>query len=497
MSHDLNSNSTPAWATPNWRDSNPDASKSRSSSSYELPRDNVGSEQQNIKDEELEEWQDNSDDLPTIPSSGNRQGFHTQRSTKQARELIHSRKFNQTLQKSLEREQQQRDNLERSNHDLQAKLAAAEKQLQEATETNSTFEAKLTAAKAENEELRNLYQEEMRKKTAKIEELHEKENDLKQDLFDANLELETKELLKFHLASEDEKTELKKKLFESDLELENDRFFQGDFLNEEPSVDCKSLQSKLNRANRTIKGLREKIELWRPMVISCYFIRHRFLMSKEDPRDRNVRDCGNRSAHDGNIIVDASFFKDEFFHTKEHREAFQKKYGRGISLFLDRKLDFSVLKKLRVVCGILNLHATMVEYDSFGPHSLDLETDREFLVLYQEFKDKWFRGSRRYNSETLASLEETPEVISLHERMRVKMKSIARLSTERRRPQGLYEPRKQGRDQMNVAIEKEVETDESWAKAGDGENIESGGTTQSGKSMENNEDVEGTVWSVS
>ncbi|CAG8950548.1 hypothetical protein HYFRA_00002756 [Hymenoscyphus fraxineus] len=364
----------------------------------------------------------------------------------QALELRTLRDSYEKLREELADEREQRLDMEQSHEELKAEtvqlrntgdnlqeqLAVTEALVQKLTDTNTSLEETLDTTRLEMEELRKGHQDEkkglykwcqaqLRKKTARIEELYSEDAELKKKLFDLNLQSEYEELSLEDILSEEPPPfadHLDKNKLQEQLEASIRK--------------TKSLEWKLKQAN-------EDIELYKPVIKAQYFIRHRFLTSKDENQSQKTRNEGNRSAHDGNIVVDLVLFIKRYFIPSTHGEAFQARYGRNIKMFLDQKLDLSVLKRMPTVCAIWNFRATMYESKSFTEQSLDPQTDEEFLILFNEFQDNWFKGRQRNDPVTLASLEENAEVVQLHDQMKEKMKRIVSLSTERRRSHGPFE----------------------------------------------------------
>lgn len=160
--------------------------------------------------------------------------------------------------------------LRNSNDELRSNLTNTEAQVQELAKGDSGFEA-----------TRKAYQEEMKKKPAKIEELRAEVKHKNQENFELNSELKLEEYKACHdemnkktVAIEELQTEvkhlkheikhLKQETFELNSELEDEQFSQGGFLNEDPAAataalkecaKCRDLKKILGAVNRKVKNL--------------------------------------------------------------------------------------------------------------------------------------------------------------------------------------------------------------------------------------------------
>lgn len=280
--------------------------------------------------------------------------------------------------------------------------AQYEGQVLELTKTNSET---LEKNKKEYEAKLKGYQDEMEKKNRKIEELQSEKNDLKKEVLDLNIQREQESLS------------------------------NSGFLDKEPAVvssekcqNCEDLQKQLEASNKTI-GLLE------PMAQQLYYLRHRFLDSKNRLyAEASTKLLGNRAAHDGNIVVDVSLFKTgKHFNIEDHAFIFDRMYDYPIADFLHEDFDFETFKNMPTVCKIFGYRATMAHQNSFCHESLTKYHDKQYNFLERQFKVYW---ERRHDPAELAALENMAEIREIEAAMKPLMEAVTKKASERLRPKG-------------------------------------------------------------
>ncbi|CAG8950551.1 hypothetical protein HYFRA_00002759 [Hymenoscyphus fraxineus] len=416
---------------------NPESYSSRPSSSYQ-PAKPFYPEQESMQKEELGAWQhgvDKSSGTSSVNyeemsvSEQKQEGLDQEPDEQVGERLRALEESNRKLQASLEAEAERRQSLEQENNELK------KKEVNVLREENTMFRqsidelrTNLTASEervGELETIRQGYQEEMKKKVAKIEELHNVERDLKTKLHSTEQELNAK------LQSVEQG--LNTKFFELNLEMEDEKFIQGDFLSEEPippSAGC----ARCGLLRQQLKGSNKKLQDLGTCTQALCDIRLRFLISKDGGRglDRAIWQ-GNTVAHCGNILVDVFLFISGYFNREEHAEMFFRLYNRSIDIFLDPKFDFDALRKMPKVCDIINARATMAHQDSFTKNTANFGIDRSFEDLDKAFDILW---NRYIESGKMERLESLPEVTDIHKEMECLSTSIVKLGTSRRKKKG-------------------------------------------------------------
>lgn len=104
---------------------------------------------------------------------------------------------------------------------------------------------------------------------------------------------------------------------------------------------------------------------------------------------------------------------------------FKQMYGRNLLQFTDPHFDFETLKRCPTLCRILEYRAAMAQQDSFSDETVSHAIDKEFNVLFEDFKLLWQRRNKR---NALTRLESLPEVANIDRQMRRLMVEISRRS---------------------------------------------------------------------